>query len=137
MIREFFRNGRVVEGENEVFQKKDVGRGQNVVDEVRGAEKRLVGKIGRLFEMFQRSKCSKSENDNDGNSARGSVCHLRWLCCLLTFVCHGYRVAKNDAVDMVAKLPKIIYTHFMIHLDGGSGDGRAGKADRTGKRSNS
>ena len=45
MIREFFRNGRVVEGENRVFQKKDVGRGQNVVDEVRGAEKRLVGKI--------------------------------------------------------------------------------------------
>lgn len=58
-------------------------------------------------------------------------------CCLLTFVYPGYRVTKNDAVDMVAKLPKIIYTHVMIHLDGGSGDGRAGKADRTGKRSNS
>lgn len=69
MIREFFRNGRVVEGGSGVFQKKDVGRGQNVVDEVRGAEKRLVGKIGRQIEMFQRSKCSKSENNNDGNSA--------------------------------------------------------------------
>ena len=52
-----------------MFQKKDAGRGQNVVDEVRGAEKRLVGKIGRQIEMFQRSKCSKSENNNDGNSA--------------------------------------------------------------------
>lgn len=47
MIRDFFRNLGVVEGENGVFQKKDAGRGQNVVDEVRGAEKRLVGKIGR------------------------------------------------------------------------------------------
>ena len=45
MIREYFRNGRVVEGKNGVFQKKDAGRGQNVVDEVKGAEKRLVGKI--------------------------------------------------------------------------------------------
>ena len=69
MIREFFRNGRVVEGGNGVFQKKDAGRGQNVVDEVRGAEKRLVGKIGKLIEIFRRSKCSKSENNNDGNSA--------------------------------------------------------------------
>ena len=76
LIRDFFRNLGVVEGENGVFQKKDAGRGQNVVDEVRGAEKRLVGKIGKQIEMFQRSKCSKSENDNDGNSARGSVCHL-------------------------------------------------------------
>ena len=47
MIRDFFRNLGVVRGENRVFQKKDMGRGQNVVDEVRGAEKRLVGKIGR------------------------------------------------------------------------------------------
>ena len=44
-MREVFRNLGVVEGENGVFQKKDVGRGQNVVDEVRGAEKRLVDKI--------------------------------------------------------------------------------------------
>ena len=47
MIRDFFRNLGVAEGENGVFQKKDAGRGQNMVDEVRGAEKRLVGKIGR------------------------------------------------------------------------------------------
>ena len=47
MIRDFFRNLGVAEGENGVFQKKDAGRGQNVVAEVRGAEKRLVGKIGR------------------------------------------------------------------------------------------
>ena len=40
MIRDFFRNLGVAEGENGVFQKKDAGRGQNVVDEVRGAEKR-------------------------------------------------------------------------------------------------
>ena len=45
MIRDFFRNLGVVEGGNGVFQKKDAGRGQNVVDEVRGAEKRLVDKI--------------------------------------------------------------------------------------------
>lgn len=45
MIRDFFRNLGVAEGENGVFQKKDAGRGQNVVDEVRGAEKRLVDKI--------------------------------------------------------------------------------------------
>ena len=69
LIRDFFRNLGVAEGENGVFQKKDAGRGQNVVDEVKGAEKRLVGKIGRQIEMFQRSKCSKSENNNDGNSA--------------------------------------------------------------------
>ena len=77
MIREFFRNGRVVEGENGVFQKKDAGRGQNVVDEVRGAEKRLVGKIGRQIEMFQRSKCSKAENDKDGNSVRKGADYLK------------------------------------------------------------
>ena len=35
MIRDFFRNLGVAEGENGVFQKKDAGRGQNVVDEVR------------------------------------------------------------------------------------------------------
>ena len=45
MIRDYFRNLGVAEGENGVFQKKDAGRGQNVVDEVRGAEKRLVDKI--------------------------------------------------------------------------------------------
>ena len=45
LIRDFFRNLGVVEGENGVFQKKDAGRGQNVVDEVKGAEKGLVGKI--------------------------------------------------------------------------------------------
>ena len=47
MLGDFFRNWGVVEGETGVFQKKDAGRGQNVVDEVRGAKKRLVGKIGR------------------------------------------------------------------------------------------
>ena len=53
MIRDFFRNLGVAEGENGVFQKKDTGRGQNVVDEVRGAEKRLVGKIGRQEQSAQ------------------------------------------------------------------------------------
>ena len=53
MIREFFRNGRVVEGGSGVFQKKDVGRGQNVVDEVRGAEKRLVDKIPKQEQSAQ------------------------------------------------------------------------------------
>lgn len=53
MIRDFFRNLGVVEGENGVFQKKDAGRGQNVVDEVRGAEKRLVGKIGKQEQSAQ------------------------------------------------------------------------------------
>ena len=51
MIRDFFRNLGVVEGENGVFQKKDAGRGQNVVDEVRGAEKRLVWKIDKLLPL--------------------------------------------------------------------------------------
>ena len=50
-MREFFRNLGVVEGENGVFQKKDAGRGQNVVDEVRGAEKRLVGKNDKLLPL--------------------------------------------------------------------------------------
>ena len=50
-MREFFRNLGVVEGENGVFQKKDAGRGQNVVDEVRGAEKRLVWKIDKLLPL--------------------------------------------------------------------------------------
>mgnify|MGYP005779639695 CR=1 FL=1 len=40
-----------MEGENGVFQKKDAGRGQNVVDEVRGAEKRLVWKIDKLLPL--------------------------------------------------------------------------------------
>ena len=53
MIRDFFRNLGVAEGENGVFQKKDAGRGQNVVDEVRGAEKRLVGKIGKQEQSAQ------------------------------------------------------------------------------------
>ena len=51
MIRDFFRNLGVAEGENAVFQKKDAGRGQNVVDEVRGAEKRLVGKNDKLLPL--------------------------------------------------------------------------------------
>ena len=51
LIREYFRNGRVVEGKNGVFQKKGVGKGQNVVDEVRGAEKRLVEKIDKLLPL--------------------------------------------------------------------------------------
>lgn len=53
MIRDFFRNLGVVEGENGVFQKKDADRGKNVVDEVRGAEKRLVGKIGKQEQSAQ------------------------------------------------------------------------------------
>lgn len=53
MIRDFFRNLGVAEGENGVFQKKDVGRGQNVVDEVRGAEKRLVDKIPKQEQSAQ------------------------------------------------------------------------------------
>ena len=56
LIREFFRKEGVVEGETGVFQKKDAGRGQNVVDEVRGAEKRLVDKIPKqeqLARQFQ------------------------------------------------------------------------------------
>ena len=28
---------------------------------------------------------------------------MRWLCCLLTFVCSGYRVTKNDAVDILER----------------------------------
>lgn len=51
LIRDFFRNLGVVRGENRVFQKKDAGRGQNVVDEVRGAEKRLVWKIDKLLPL--------------------------------------------------------------------------------------
>ena len=73
LIMGFPRNLGVVEGENRVFQKKDMGRGQNVVDEVRGAEKGLVDKIDKLVETLQRSKCSKAENDKDGNSIRVSV----------------------------------------------------------------
>ena len=73
MIREYFRNGRVVEGKNGVFQKKGVGKGQNVVDEVRGTERGLVDEIDKLVETLQRSKCSKAENDKDGNSIRVSV----------------------------------------------------------------
>lgn len=96
MIREYFRNGRVVEGKNGVFQKKGVGKGQNVVDEVRGAEKRLVGKIGRQIEMFQRSKCSKSENDNDGNSARGSVRHLSSTSYEFVFIPCVYNVGRDE-----------------------------------------
>lgn len=65
----FPRNLGIVEGENRVFQKKDMGRGQNVVDEVRGAERGLVDEIDKLVETLQRSKCSKAENDNDGNCA--------------------------------------------------------------------
>ena len=67
MIRDFFRSLGVVEGENGVFQKKDADRGENMVDEVRGAEKGLVDKIDKLLETLQRSKCSKTENDKDGN----------------------------------------------------------------------
>ena len=82
-MREFFRNLGVVEG-------------QNVVDEVRGAEKRLVGKIGRQIEMFQRSKCSKSENDNDGNSARGSVRHLSSTSYEFVFIPCVYNVGRDE-----------------------------------------
>lgn len=96
MIRDFFRNLGVAEGENGVFQKKDAGRGQNVVDEVRGAEKRLVGKIGRQIEMFQRSKCSRSENDNDGNSARGSVRHLSSTSYEFVFIPCVYNVGRDE-----------------------------------------
>ena len=78
MIREFFRNGRVVEGKNGVFQKKGVGKGQNVVDEVRGTETGLVDEIDKLVGTLQRSKCSKAENDKDGNSIGVSI-YLRVL----------------------------------------------------------
>ena len=78
MIRDFFRNLGVAEGENGVFQKKDAGRGQNVVDEVRGTERGLVDEIDKLVETLQRSKCSKAENDKDGNSIGVSI-YLRVL----------------------------------------------------------
>lgn len=58
MIRDFFRNLGVAEGENGVFQKKDAGRGQNVVDEVRGAEKRLVDKIPKQEQSAQQFQTS-------------------------------------------------------------------------------
>lgn len=73
----FFRNLGVVEGENRVFQKKDMGRGQNMADEVRRAERGLVDKIDKLVEMFQRSKCSKAENDKDGSSIRKGADYLK------------------------------------------------------------
>ena len=74
----FPRNLGIVEGENRVFQKKDMGRGQNVVDEVRGTERGLVDEIDKLVETLQRSKCSKAENDKDGNSIGVSI-YLRVL----------------------------------------------------------
>lgn len=63
----FFQKFGCCRGETRVFQKKDMGRGENMVDEVRGAEKGLVDKIDKLLETLQRSKCSKTENDKDGN----------------------------------------------------------------------
>lgn len=56
---------------------KRMGRGQNIVDEVRRAEKGLVDKIGRLVETLQRSKCSKAKNDKDGNSVRKGADYLK------------------------------------------------------------
>ena len=41
----FFQKFGCCGGGKRGVPKKDAGRGQNVVDEVRGAEKRLVGKI--------------------------------------------------------------------------------------------